>query len=313
VDDRSSSPSDSERGRLSFRIVAGAGIVVLLLSVFLVAARWATGGGEDRTPTRTSRAASREQSPTEGLAPALLCGTTLPRPLVIPPSYTGPQRRAVDDASTPPSATQLVLSWKSATGDLEVRWPADAQLASVFVPNDPPDASPVAGVGVVIPFQPQPTTTGRLFNYVAFQLADQAPECQTVQLTAFDTDAGRVNETINQLEQRPFASTPRLVNGSRTADAAPDVVACPTPPGVSSPNRGGRVSGLGVYPTPEGALDGFVKADQTLIQFGYQELRLPDGSITYAVQGPMGGWVTVIHVAPTEGGWAVKSWIGSGC
>jgi hypothetical protein len=165
----------------------------------------------------------------------------------------------------------------------------------------------------VIPLQIQPTKSGRSFNYIVFQLPDQAPECQTVQLTAFDTDATRVNDTINQLEQHRFASTRPLVSGSRTADTAPDVVPCPTPPGASSPNRGGSVSGLGVYPTPEGALDGFVKADQTLIQFGYQEFRLPDGLITYAVRNPLGDWVTVIHAAPSEGGWTVDSWTGSGC
>jgi hypothetical protein len=70
---------------------------------------------------------------------------------------------------------------------------------------------------------------------------------------------------------------------------------------------------LGVYPSPEGALEAFVKADQTLIQFGYQEFRLPDGSIAYATQNPLGEWVTVIHVAPTAGGWIVDSWTGSGC
>lgn len=146
-----------------------------------------------------------------------------------------------------------------------------------------------------------------------FSLRDQQPDCQTLQVSVFDTDDANIATAINQIRQSPFDSNLPLIAASRTVDATPRVVPCQTPPGVSSPNRGGPITGAGSHPTPAAALQGFVESDPTLPRNSYQELRLPDGSIAYAGQNPAGDWVIVIHVTPTGGNWTVDNWNASGC
>jgi hypothetical protein len=247
-----------------------------------------------------------------GRSAAPACGSELPRPLAIPQGHNGPHARGISDAPTPPSATQLVQSWTATTGDIEVRWPADPPLAASFPPQDPPAPSPAA-VGAVTPNSLEQAPSGRFFNYIVFSLRDQQPDCQTLQVSVFDTDGATVVAAINEMRQTPFASSLPLIAGSRTVDAAPGVVACRTPPGVSSPNRGGPITGAGSHPTPAAALQGFVESDPTLPRNSYQELQLPDGSIAYAWQNPAGDWVIVIHVTPTSGTWTVDNWNASGC
>jgi hypothetical protein len=269
--------------------------------------------GDDHAAAAAYRPSTRRLGRSEtGGSAAPACGSELPRPLAIPQGYNGPHARGIRDAPTPASATQLVQSWTATTGDIEVRWPADPPLAASFPPQDPPAPSPGA-VGAVTPNKIEQAPSGRFFNYIVFSLRDQQPDCQTLQVSVFDTDDATVAATINQIRQTPFASNLPLIAGSRTVDAAPSVVPCRTPPGVSSPNRGGPITGADSHSTPAVALQGFVESDPTLPRNSYQELRLPDGSIAYAWQNPAGDWVIVIHVTPTNGTWTVDNWNASGC
>ncbi|MGH9223477.1 MAG: hypothetical protein ACRD2W_06750 [Acidimicrobiales bacterium] len=77
----------------------------------------------------------------------------------------------------------------------------------------------------------------------------------------------------------------------------------PEPPG----NRGRPV-----VPNPGSGLAEFVEQHRTVLQRGYVEMRLPDGTIAYGAQVD-GSFVTVVQVAPLGTGWVVTGFELSGC
>jgi hypothetical protein len=57
-----------------------------------------------------------------------------------------------------------------------------------------------------------------------------------------------------------------------------------------------------------------VDGNPGLITSGYQQLDLADGTIAYAAPvDTRDGYVTVIHLSPSEHGWTVDSWDTSAC
>jgi hypothetical protein len=159
----------------------------------------------------------------------------------------------------------------------------------------------------------QPTTTGRFFSEIVFLLAGPS-DCSTAQLRVFDVDAVRVYSVHQTVTNHPYESGVPLVTSSETVDVAPTAIAC----SATGEKRGGPVSGLGVFPTPEDALEMWLEIEPGHAQDGWVELKLPDGSIAYAhiVDAPPRpelGWVAVVHAVKSGDGWTIDSWEGSGC
>jgi hypothetical protein len=237
-----------------------------------------------------------------------ICGESLPVRIVAPPGFVGPIPGPSQDATVPPAADQLVEHWTSPTGSIEVRWPLDADGIIVPSAETHPGSAGVIRAG-------GPDDHG---FYVARLYFDAPPhqlrQCQVVQVIVRDPDPARAEGTYQFILEHAFDVDRRLVTDTTTVDKAPSAITCAVPAGTPpSPNRGGPANTPN-YPTPIDALHAFVAADETLPQFGYTELQLPDRTTAYGAPAPSGaGFVIVIHLAHAESGWSVDWWDASGC
>jgi len=82
---------------------------------------------------------------------------------------------------------------------------------------------------------------------------------------------------------------------------------------MTLPSVGGPIDGGGVYDTSAEALAAFLGDRDELLQDGYVEQNLADGSIGWVRSNEFGKVVTVVHAQPVEGGWTVDAWEASSC
>lgn len=251
------------------------------------------------------------------------CGREPPGALNVPAPYAGPQKRASPEAPRA-APEQLVLLWTSGAGSIELRWPLDPSLPNPFPLEQPPagQGPPGRRTGMgSITLPAQQSTAGGAVQYMVLRLPEAPFDgCRFVQVGVFDTDPGRVRSVMERLEAAPFISKEPLVVVSETRDFAPEASRCNAPAGaVVPPKRGGPLTGQAGYETPQEALEAFLAADKSLLQRGYREMHLPDGSLAYGreIEGREGAgagvFVTVVRVAQRPEGWTVTSWDTSGC
>ncbi len=284
-------------------MLLGATAVAALCAAVAVAVTTAGGDDDGR------RVATPAAGTTGTAAGQPLCGSDLPAQPSIPDGYSGPRAASASEADTAAVASQLVETWTSPTGSIEVRWPSDADQrpwadqstdsAGSFAAQSDRDVST--------------TKAGRARQAIFFRFPNQPKGCDTVQLTVYGKDAGSVAATFDILAKQPFVSTESTVTKTTAADAPPAAVRCSTVQGrENAPLQGGAVASGG-FATPEAALTSFVgDRDRRLLPTGYTELQLPDGSRGY-VRATPAGVVTTVLVSQSAGRWSVAGWEASPC
>ncbi len=296
-----------------------AAVVAVVLIATVVAL---TGSSPDRGRDR------RQQPVTIPTTPEQLftCGTQLPVALRIPDGYAGPVAGPSADGG-PVGPGQLVLSWATATGAIEARWPADQTVIDTYLTRParapsttaPPTTSDGRISGGGISSGTQRTAGGGFsglsaYRFQNFAPAGTAPECETLQVSVFDADEARLASIRERLARRLFVPQDPLVASVVDVAVAPTAAACQVPAGARpSPNVGGAVSANGPFATPSDALRVFLEDRLSLMDTGYVEMHLPDGSIAFGVRGARDAWVTVVHVTRVGDAWTVDSWNASGC
>jgi hypothetical protein len=286
-----------------------AGVVLATTAVGFVA--YATSDSEpDRDDARARTRApvvSRATTTTRDIS--LRCGAELPVDFEIPAGFDGPVRAKADEAP-PLELGQLSFLWTAPDASLEVRWPADAALRAHVVEMEPGPPSDSIGVGRPLNFQRTPS--GIAFQQLTISKGDQQVGCQVLQLTVYGSDDG-VRRADDALNAQLFVDTIPFITGSEDVAELPTAEACPTPPGIESPNRGGAGDGV-AHPTPQDALAAFLAAEGSLPEDGYIQLDLAGGTYAFGHRTFDGArWVIVIHVASVADGWAVDHWDASGC
>jgi hypothetical protein len=251
--------------------------------------------------------------------------------LPVPPGFDGPTSGPSGDLGTSPAADQLTVHWTSATGSIEVRWPAGP---GTFGQVEDRGTDQATGATLAISGDPRPVANGR--HAVGIDVSDTqlaaAPGCQTIQIMITDVDPQRAREVGSQLlasstEAGGVFGGPavELVTSSRTADAPPEIPPCHAPAGVDHVDRVGGPVELGPSATAEEALRAFVDSTRiqdvdafgqpvswpTVVDRGYVATTLPDGSIAFVATVDQG--VTVVHAVPTDGGWTIDRWDATGC
>jgi hypothetical protein len=286
-------------------------VVVAALAVTAVCAAGALvlalGRGDD-SPDRVRTPAA---SDTTAAASAKACGTSLPIALAVPTGYEGPRAGSSSDADTAADPTQLAVTWTTPGGNIELRWPADAANRADVI-ETPGSTDP--GFLANTPTTDQTTKSGKVLRTIVFQFPQLPVGCQTVQVDVYGDTSKAVAAITTEITKHPLVSNEPLVKGTSTSTAAPSVAKCTGAViAVTAPNRGGAVVATGAYQQPAEALAAFVARDQTLVQTGYTQLTLADGSVVYANEVRPGVVVTSVHVADTGGGWSVVDWGASGC
>lgn len=233
------------------------------------------------------------------------CGDELPGTVPVPDGYGGPTIGASPDRVDPVETGQLVVHWTSATGTIEVRWPADADAAVWGTHN-------TGDIGNVV--QQDDGTWTQTMALPAAGVTETG--CTHMQVTVFNETRAGLDATAEPLFSGPYLplDTP-LVAESRAANSLPSALACNAPASVSTPpNQGGETDSTPAH-TPEEALSAFLDEHRTLLPAEYTALHLPDGSIAYVQPAPQrdDAYITVIHVTQSEAGWHVDSWDASGC
>ena len=286
-----------------------AGVVLATTAVGFVA--YATSDSDpDRDDARAcTRAPVVSGATTTTRDTSVVCGTELPLDFAIPEGFQGPVRAKADDGP-PLELGQLSLLWTAPDAVIELRWPADAAVRAHVVEMAP--GPPNDSVGVSYPPDISRTASGTAFLTLGIDKNDQPIGCQVLQLTVYGSD-DPVRRTAAVLVDEPFVRDKRLITRSEDVATIPSAVACRTPPGVESPNRGGAVVSV-AQPSPQDALAAFVATDARIPRDGYVQLDLSDGTFAFGHRDPDDEqWVTVIHVAPVPGGWTVDHWDASGC
>lgn len=308
--------------RTRWLVTAGT-IAALVTSGVLAASLISRDRGTDSATVSAATSLPAAAPEAAGPSTERACGVEPPGALNVPAPYEGPKKRASPEA---PGAApeQLVLLWTSGAGSIELRWPPDPSLPNPFPLEQPgADQGPpgrTTGMGAIT-LPAQQTSAGVAVQYMILQFADATLDgCQFVQVGVFDTDPGRVRSVMERLEAAPFISKEPLVVASETRDFAPEASRCSAPAGAVVPaQRGGALTGQAGYRTPHEALEAFLAADKSLLQRGYREMHLPDGSLAYGreIEGREGAapgvFVTVVRVAQGPEGWTVTSWESSGC
>lgn len=251
----------------------------------------------------------------------LACGDRTPMEVAVPLRFLGPISAPSGHAIRQPALGQLVLTWASATGHVEVRWPADAHNNPFIGDQGGADTDETrTGNGVLGAISPtaEPAGNGRLARHMIFLLpTTQSDNCNTIQISVQDTDLARVDSAVEEIERQPFQSSVPLVVGQESPRAMPSVVPCSTPAGSPpSANRGAELTGPArASATPDAALAAFLSESPSLLQRGWVMLSLPDGSVAYGNSGYGGqpGYVTVVHMGAAPDGWTARSWEASGC
>lgn len=297
-------PRRPHRARPRHRVLLGATAIVALCALVAVVVTLA-GTGDD-TGREVATPAADTTAPAAG---PRACGTTLPAQPSIPDGYLGPHAASAPEADTAASASQLVETWTSSTGSIEVRWPSDtdkrpwsdrpANSADSLV------ARPDAGVSTA--------ENGVASRAILFRFPNQADGCDTLQFTIYGNDAATVAAVFDEIARQPFAPKDPTVATSSAASSLPTVVGCPAAEhGDTAALRGGQVTTAG-FATPEAALTSFVgERDRRLLPTDYAELQLPDGSRGYVQTTPV-GIVTTVLVTQSAGQWNVARWEASAC
>jgi hypothetical protein len=296
------SPRRPRRVPPRYRVLLGATAVAALCAAVAVAV---TTAGDDGG----SRVATPAAGTTGTAAGQPLCGLKLPAQPSIPDGYRGPRAASASDADTAAVASQLVETWTSPTGSIEVRWPSDtdhrpwadqpASSADSFAAQSDRDVST--------------TKAGGARQAIFFRIPNQPEGCDTVQLTVYGEDAASVTAIFDRLSQQPFVPTENTVTKTTAADALPAVVRCPAEKGREATPLQGDAVASGGFATPEAALTSFVgDRDRRLLPTGYTELQLPDGARGYVRETPA-GVVTTVLVAQSAGQWGVARWEASPC
>lgn len=233
------------------------------------------------------------------------CGSELPVMVPVPGRYQGPTLGPNPHGTDPVEHGQHAVHWTSATGTIEVRWPADAD-ASVWSTRN------TRYVGDVT--QQDDGTWKQTMELPATGVTQAG--CTHMQVTVYDQTRTGLDATAESLFSGPYlpVGTP-LVAESRPADALPSAIACNAPAGVATPPNQGGETELSPAASPEEALAAFLEEHRTLLFTEYTALNLPDGSIAYVQPSPErdGAYITVIHVIETPLGWRVESSDASGC
>jgi hypothetical protein len=300
-----------------------------VVAVVAVVVGLATGGGggtaEPSTPAGGgSRGAVLVSSPARTTSPARspsptrspVCGAAVPVPVTLPQGWTGPRLGAASTAGEPALPGQLVVNWTGPEGSVEARWPASldpdagAGTSESVVISVPDGGTPVAMVTV-------PNRTGR---------------CEVMQLTWFGTVpdgfgdgvvgfTGPDQPVAAQRMMRAlvaFVTAPvrlRLVTATRHTGTLPtSAVRCS---GGNSPNVHGSVTQPPAG-TPEAALGELLRSGDAVTAHlqpsGWTKLVTPAGRVTFAVPFDGGaGWVQLVVMRRTAGGWLVERWESSGC
>lgn len=281
--------------------VAGAGVIAL-------ASRGGDGGGQIGAP------AASGSTPT---TTAVACIGQPPAQLDVPAGFGSGVAAPAAQATTQPASTQQVTSWSSQAATIEQRWPADAGQGPWSSGRAAPPNGAIASVAdsdVTL------DGNGTYHRSVFFSFPNQAQGCETLQITVYGSDKATVGTLSNDLIRAPFRSPQPLVTTTAAAAAAPTVAACEAvarngTTGLAAPaiaTTGGGVA-LASFAQPADALAQFLASRRQLIQHGYEELHLDDGSITYAEEVRPGVVVTTVHVSATKSGWSVDGWAASGC
>jgi hypothetical protein len=283
----------------------GAGVVALATG----------GGGGDRSSVG---APVTTDAGTTSTTPAVACAGSPPNELAVPAGFGNGVAGPAKQATTKPAATQQVTNWSSDSMTIEMRWPADADaVANAHILPTPADPG---GGSMGSPGQVVVDKHGSAHQTTIYTFSALPPECANVQVTVYGSDAAAVGNLAHDLLLAPWRSTVPTVVTTAAATSTPTVAACPGPPealavAVKVPfvaTIGGAVT-RAAFPDPRAALADFLTSDPRLLQQGYQELRLDDSSISYAVEARPGVVVTTVHVVPSNGGWMVDDWRASGC
>jgi hypothetical protein len=265
----------------------------------------AVGGNNANAPTVAS---GRSASAPDGSAEPLTCGDALPKPIAIPDGFVASDTQSIDAVMAAPVAGQLVSRWVGTAASLESRWPSDESVR--------PFSDAQGWVGTVL--NGSATQPGTVVEHVVLHLPDMtSTPCRTLQISVLGSDKATVDAVARQLLLHPFVADVPLVVGSEERTASVSVAECPVPAGADrSLNRVTETNESG-SPSPEAqaALRAFLRTHPELVQFGYVEYRLSDGSIDYGRPAPNGTGVivTVIHVSRSESGWTVEGLEASGC
>lgn len=279
-----------------FSIGPRATMTLLGLGLMLVAALLSR-----QSPVRVFTSA-QSISPHAGSITA--CGTDVPPRLNIPASFMGPRDGSAVAKKGEPAAAQLIRIWTSGSGTVEVRWPSDVDKRP-FTTGQGYMAMTSAG--------PILATGGTYVRYILLHLPGMQAECETLQVSVFDTDQARLTATVDEITRHPFTSGAPVVSASEDVDSLPMVASCAVPSGVAvTPNRGTEIEGP-IGSTPAEALKQFLVTEPGLLQDRYVEFSLPDGSKGYGNRGSTQAFITVVHVISSGPNWFVDRWEASGC
>jgi len=255
-----------------------------------------------------------EVVPTPAPAPVAMCGAAFPLPFNVPDGFT-PSETLVTD-SNDPAPGQLIARWRSATGELELRWPADPVNAA-SLPVVPEDLPPLSG-SVSADSQNHSLPDGRATRLTFGRLSGIADptspsDCQTFQWRVTDSDPLRVGAVTEHLRERPFdLAVGPLVENAVQVDALPPLIPCESPMGTL-PSRTVEVAATRAATSASVALEEFV-GPADLPTEGYTALELADDSVVYA-WSPVGRteFAILVYARRTAGGWVISRYDRSAC
>lgn len=247
------------------------------------------------------------------------CGTGVPVPVYAPSRYNGPLPGPARGAPAPDLPGQLVAHWTGSAGDVEVRWPADAEAARDTRPVDEQET----------PFTITKGGPGGARMTGVLRLRDAKAGCRAMRWAIYgsvppglaarmgadatgDADVDAMAALITDPE------TPLVRPGVTRVTAAPaHVLACQ---GATPPRRSGRVGRAVPKADPRVALKAFLEpADHSTPPVragrGYRQLIDRSGRITFGkpFEGPGSAYVALVRMTRRGGGWVVDRWEISGC
>jgi hypothetical protein len=305
------------RLRSRHRVLVTTVVVLALCAVGAGVVALTSSGGDDGGPVGAPAASGATSTAT-----APTCPGALPADFAIPTGFTGAVAGPAPESSDPVAPGQQVSYSSSSAGKtrFEIRWPADSPVQKQFAytpaQQRPGDKTSSASSDTKATID----ANGIARRRSVFTFPGQVTQCQTVEVTVYGTNADVVNSLSDAFMRAPYRSSEPLVTTTGAAASTPAVAACE---GATQPSTSASatpavatVDGKGdgqAFTKPADALADFLATRPDLVQHGYAQLQLPDGSIAYAKEVRPSIVVTAVHVVSANDTWTVSDWSASGC